>query len=213
MNCDKKDLLLYAVTDRAWLGDKTLSWQVEESLKGGATMIQLREKHLDHEHFLKEAKEIKELCRKYQVPFLINDDVDLAVEVDADGVHVGQHDMEAGEVRKKIGPNRILGVSAQTVEQALLAQQAGADYLGVGAVFPTGTKDDADAVSIQTLGEICRAVSIPVVAIGGIGQHNVMQLTGSGICGIAVVSAIYAQPDIQNAASTLHALAKEMVER
>lgn len=213
MNCDKKDLLLYAVTDRAWLGDKTLSWQVEESLKGGATMIQLREKHLDHEHFLKEAKEIKELCRKYQVPFLINDDVDLTVEVDADGVHVGQHDMEAGEVRKKIGPNRILGVSAQTVEQALLAQQAGADYLGVGAVFPTGTKDDADAVSIQTLGEICRAVSIPVVAIGGIGQHNVMQLAGSGICGIAVVSAIYAQPDIQNAASTLHALAKEMVER
>ena len=213
MNCDKKDLLLYAVTDRAWLGDKTLSWQVEESLKGGATMIQLREKHLDHEHFLKEAKEIKELCRKYQVPFLINDDVDLAVEVDADGVHVGQHDMEAGEVRKKIGPNRILGVSAQTVEQALFAQQAGADYLGVGAVFPTGTKDDADAVSIQTLGEICRAVSIPVVAIGGIGQHNVMQLAGSGICGIAVVSAIYAQPDIQNAASTLHALAKEMVER
>ncbi|WP_277256034.1 thiamine phosphate synthase [Negativibacillus massiliensis] len=213
MNCDKKDLLLYAVTDRAWLGDKTLSWQVEESLKGGATMIQLREKHLDHEHFLKEAKEIKELCRKYQVPFLINDDVDLAVEVDADGVHVGQHDMEAGEVRKKIGPNRILGVSAQTIEQALLAQQAGADYLGVGAVFPTGTKDDADAVSIQTLGEICRAVNIPVVAIGGIGQHNVMQLAGSGICGIAVVSAIYAQPDIQNAASTLHALAKEMVER
>lgn len=213
MNCDKKDLLLYAVTDRAWLGDKTLSWQVEESLKGGATMIQLREKHLDHEHFLKEAKEIKELCRKYQVPFLINDDVDLAVEVDADGVHVGQHDMEAGEVRKKIGPNRILGVSAQTVEQALLAQQAGADYLGVGAVFPTGTKDDADAVSIQTLGEICHAVNIPVVAIGGIGQHNVMQLAGSGICGIAVVSAIYAQQDIQNAASTLHALAKEMVER
>ena len=213
MNCDKKDLLLYAVTDRAWLGDKTLSWQVEESLKGGATMIQMREKHLDHEHFLKEAKEIKELCRKYQVPFLINDDVDLAVEVDADGVHVGQHDMEAGEVRKKIGPNRILGVSAQTVEQALLAQQAGADYLGGGAVFPTGTKDDADAVSIQTLGEICRAVNIPVVAIGGIGQHNVMQLAGSGICGIAVVSAIYAQPDIQNAASTLHALAKEMVER
>lgn len=213
MNCDKKDLLLYAVTDRAWLGDKTLSWQVEESLKGGATMIQLREKHLDHEHFLKEAKEIKELCRKYQVPFLINDDVDLAVEVDADGVHVGQHDMEAGEVRKKIGPNRILGVSAQTVEQALLAQQAGADYLGVGAVFPTGTKDDADAVSIQTLGEICHAVNIPVVAIGGIGQHNVMQLAGSGICGIAVVSAIYAQTDIQNAASTLRALAKEMVER
>ena len=190
MNCDKKDLLLYAVTDRAWLGDKTLSWQVEESLKGGATMIQLREKHLDHEHFLKEAKEIKELCRKYQVPFLINDDVDLAVEVDADGVHVGQHDMEAGEVRKKIGPNHILGVSAQTVEQALLAQQAGADYLGVGAVFPTGTKDDADAVSIQTLGEICRAVNIPVVAIGGITREDIPSLKASGLSGIALSGGI-----------------------
>ena len=197
MNCDKKDLLLYAVTDRAWLGDKTLSWQVEESLKGGATMIQLREKHLDHEHFLKEAKEIKELCRKYQVPFLINDDVDLAVEVDADGVHVGQHDMEAGEVRKKIGPNRILGVSAQTVEQALLAQQAGADYLGSGAVFGTSTKADAKPMELELFQEICESVTIPVVAIGGINADNVLRLKGRKMAGAAVVSGIFACEDIE----------------
>ena len=209
----KEDLLLYAVTDRHWLNGETLYSQVEKTLEGGTTFVQLREKELDEAHFLKEAKEIKELCARYRVPFVINDNVDIALEMDADGVHVGQSDMEADDVRAKLGPDKIIGVSAQTVEQALLAQQAGADYLGVGAVFPTGTKDDADAVSIQTLGEICHAVSIPVVAIGGIGQHNVMQLAGSGICGIAVVSAIYAQPDIQNAASTLHALAKEMVER
>ena len=178
MRCDKKDLLLYAVTDRAWLGDKTLAWQVEESLKGGATMIQLREKHLDEDTFQAEALELQALCRRYGVPFLINDDVELAVAVNADGVHVGQHDMEAGQVREKIGPDKILGVSAQTVEQALRAQAAGADYLGVGAVFPTGTKDDADAVSYDTLKAICRAVDIPVVAIGGIGAHNVQALAG-----------------------------------
>ena len=192
MRCDKKDLLLYAVTDRAWLGDKTLAWQVEESLKGGATMIQLREKHLDE---------------------VINDDVELAVAVNADGVHVGQHDMEAGQVREKIGPDKILGVSAQTVEQALRAQAAGADYLGVGAVFPTGTKDDADAVSYDTLKAICEAVDIPVVAIGGIGAHNVQALAGSGICGIAVVSAIYGQPDIQQAAHTLLLKTQEMISK
>ena len=213
MRCDKKDLLLYAVTDRAWLGDKTLAWQVEESLKGGATMIQLREKHLDEDTFQAEALELQALCRRYGVPFLINDDVELAVAVNADGVHVGQHDMEAGQVREKIGPDKILGVSAQTVEQALRAQAAGADYLGVGAVFPTGTKDDADAVSYDTLKAICEAVDIPVVAIGGIGVHNVQALAGSGICGIAVVSAIYGQPDIQQAAHTLLLKTQEMISK
>ena len=146
----------------------------------------------------------------YGVPFLINDDVELAVAVNADGVHVGQHDMEAGQVREKIGPDKILGVSAQTVEQALRAQAAGADYLGVGAVFPTGTKDDADAVSYDTLKAICAAVSIPVVAIGA---HNVQALAGSGICGIAVVSAIYGQPDIQQAAHTLLLKTQEMISK
>ena len=213
MRCDKKDLLLYAVTDRTWLGEKALVQAVEESLKGGVTMVQLREKHLDEETFRREALDLQALCRRYGVPFLINDDVELAAAVNADGVHVGQHDMEAGQVRAKIGPDKLLGVSAQTVEQALKAQAAGADYLGVGAVFPTGTKDDADAVSYDTLKAICEAVDVPVVAIGGIGTHNVEALAGSGICGIAVVSAIYAQPDIQQAARTLLRKTQEMVSQ
>ena len=211
-NCDKKDLLLYAVTDRTWLGDETLYQQVEKTLKGGATFIQLREKHLDDTAFLEEAVELKELCRRYHVPFVINDNVEIALKMDADGVHVGQSDMEAGNVREKLGPGKIIGVSAQTVEQAVLAEQRGADYLGVGAVFPTGSKDDADDVSHETLKAICEAVSIPVIAIGGISRNNVMELAGSGICGIAVISAIFAQPDIEAATKELRTLTEEMVE-
>lgn len=203
MKCDKKDLLLYAVTDRSWLGGDTLYSQVEAAIKGGVTFVQLREKELDQEHFLEEAKEIKELCRKYKIPFVINDNVDIALAMDADGVHVGQSDMEAGDVRAKLGPNKIIGVSAQTVEQALLAEARGADYLGVGAVFHTGSKADADDVSHETLKEICRAVHIPVIAIGGISRENVSELAGSGICGIAVISAIFAAADIEEAAKKL----------
>ena len=209
MRFDKKDLLLYAVTDRSWLGSHTLYQDVEAAIKGGATFIQLREKNLDEAHFLEEAKEIKELCKKYQVPFVINDNVDIALAMDADGVHVGQSDMEAGAVREKLGPDKIIGVSAQTVEQALLAEQKGADYLGVGAVFPTGSKDDAVEVSHETLKAICEAVKIPVIAIGGISTGNVMELSGSGICGIAVISAIFAKPDIEAAAKEL----KEQTEK
>lgn len=211
MRCDKQDLLLYAVTDRSWLGEESLYSQVEKALKGGATFVQLREKELDKEHFLEEAKEIKELCKRYQVPFVINDNVEIAQEADADGVHVGQTDMEAGDVRAKLGPDKIIGVSVQTVEQALLAQERGADYLGVGAVFPTGSKADADEVSHETLKAICAAAEIPVIAIGGISTDNVRRLSGSGICGIAVISAIFAKEDIENAAKELKALAKEMV--
>ena len=212
MKCDKKDLLLYGVTDRSWLGERTLYSAVEQSILGGVTMVQLREKDLEKEEFQKEARQIQELCKKHQVPFLINDNVELAVEIEADGVHVGQHDMEAGQVRRKIGPDKILGVSAQTVEQALKAQAAGADYLGVGAVFPTGTKDDADAVSLDTLKAICQAVDIPVVAIGGIKESNIQALKGSGICGVAVVSAIYAKEDPQAAAAGLRKLTEEAVQ-
>ena len=211
-NCDKKDLLLYAVTDRSWLGNETLYQQVEKALKGGATFIQLREKHLDDAAFLEEAVELKELCHRYHVPLVINDNVEIALKMDADGVHVGQSDMEAGNVREKLGPDKIIGVSAQTVEQAVLAEQRGADYLGVGAVFPTGSKDDADDVSHETLKAICEAVSIPVIAIGGISRNNVMELAGSGICGIAVISAIFAQPDIEAATKELRTLTEEMVE-
>lgn len=157
-NTTKEELLLYGVTDRAWLNGETLYSQVEKALKGGATFMQLREKKLDEESFLKEAIEIKELCRKYNVPFVINDNVDIALEMDADGVHVGQSDMEALDVRAKLGPDKIIGVSAQTVEQAILAEKHGADYLGVGAVFPTGSKDDAEEVTFETLKAICQAV-------------------------------------------------------
>ncbi len=213
MKLDKKDLLLYAVTDRHWLGDRTLSEVVKESLDGGATWIQLREKHLDREHFLKEAVELKQLCARYHVPFVINDNVEIALETDADGVHVGQSDMEAGDVRAKLGPDKIIGVSAQTVEQAVLAEQRGADYLGVGAVFPTGSKDDAVDVPIDTLKEICRAVRIPVIAIGGITAENTPILAGTGICGIAVISAIYGQKNIPEATKKLRAVAGEMVSK
>ena len=187
MKCAKENLLLYAVTDRHWLDGRTLKEVVLESLEGGVTMLQLREKHLDEAHFLEEAKELQALCRSRHVPFLINDNVEIALAMDADGVHVGQSDMAAGDVRKKLGDDKIIGVSAQTVEQALLAEKAGADYLGVGAVFPTSSKDDANEVSYETLKAICSAVSIPVVAIGGITQENVHQLAGSGICGAAVI--------------------------
>ena len=213
MKCDKKDLLLYAVTDRSWLGEQTLYEQVEEALKGGATFVQLREKELDDDTFLAEAIEIQELCKKYNVPFVINDNVEIAIKMNADGVHVGQSDMEAGDVRALLGEDKILGVSAQTVEQAILAEQRGADYLGVGAVFHTGSKADADDVSHETLKAICEAVSIPVVAIGGIGKHNVLKLSGSGICGIAVISAIFAAEDITSATAELKALTEQAVAK
>lgn len=211
MKCDKKDLLLYAVTDRSWLKGETLYNQVEKTLKGGATFVQLREKTLDNETFLTEAKEIKKLCRQYQVPFVINDNIEIAIAMDADGIHVGQSDMEAGNVREKLGPDKIVGVSAQTVEQAILAEQKGANYLGVGAVFHTGSKSDADEVSHETLKAICEAVRIPVIAIGGIGKDNVLQLSKTGICGIAVISALFAQPDIERATADLKELTTKMV--
>ena len=179
MNCNRSQLLLYAVTDRSWLGEETLYRQVEKVLKGGGTFVQLREKELDHEVFLEEAIKIKKLCEQYHVPFVINDDVNIALATNADGVHVGQSDMEAGNVRKLIGEDRILGVSVQTVEQALMAERCGADYLGVGAVFPTGSKSDAEEVSHAALKAICDAVSIPVVAIGGINNNNVRRLAGN----------------------------------
>lgn len=212
MKCDKKDLLLYAVTDRRWLGGRRLVDRVEEALKGGVTFVQLREKDLDEERFLEEAKEIKELCRRYQVPFVINDNVDIAQAVDADGVHVGQSDMEAGDVRARLGQDKIIGVSAQTVEQALLAESRGADYLGVGAVFATGSKADASEVDHETVKAICQAVHIPVIAIGGITRENVGALAGTGVCGAAVISAIFAQEDVEEETRKLKEAVRCMVE-
>lgn len=213
MKCDKKTMLLYAVTDRSWTREQTLMQQVEAALKGGATCIQLREKEMSDADFLAEAIEMKELCSRYGVPLIINDNVEVAVKSGADGVHVGQRDMEASQVRKRIGNSMILGVSAQTVSQALLAEENGADYLGVGAVFSTSTKTDAREVSHQTLKEICQAVSIPVCAIGGISRDNLLQLKGSGADGVALVSAIFSSSDIETECRTLRALSQEMISK
>lgn len=212
MKLDKKDLLLYLVTDRTWLNGASLADQVNTCIQNGASFIQLREKNLSHDAFLKSAQELSAICKRHNVPFVINDDVALALEVDADGVHVGQSDMVAGNVRAMLGDDKILGVSAQTVEQARAAEAAGADYLGVGAVFNTTTKLDASDVSFDTLRDICNAVSIPVIAIGGISADNVSLLAKSGICGIAVISAILAQPDIAMATRTLRKKTEEMVK-
>lgn len=213
MKFDKKSMLLYAITDSKWIGKQTLYEQVELAIKGGVTCVQLREKHLDKEHFLKEAISIRELCKRHNILFIINDNVDIAIECGADGVHVGQNDMNALEVRERIGKNMILGVSAHNVAEAIQAEKNGADYLGVGAVFSTSTKSDASVLSHETLKQICNTVSIPVVAIGGINKKNIHMLSGSGIDGIAVISAIFSSNDIENEAKQLHLLSENMIKQ
>jgi thiamine-phosphate pyrophosphorylase len=212
MKFDEKNLLLYVVTDRSWTQCESLNDQVEMAIHGGATMVQLREKELDEEQFYQEARELKKLCEKYHVPFLINDRADIAQAVDADGVHVGQKDKNAAEVRRLIGRNKILGVSVQTMEQALQARKDGADYLGVGAVFHTDTKADADFVTPEVLHEICMESGLPVVAIGGITEKNVEMLSESGIAGIAVISAVFSQPDIEKAATMLRSKSERVIK-
>ena len=208
----KDQLRLYAVTDSRWLGEgETLSSRVAAAIRGGATFVQLREKEMQGEKLLSLAREIGALCRGMGVPFVVDDDAEIAALAGADGVHVGQSDESAAEARRRIGPDKILGVSAQTVEQALEAERNGADYLGVGAVVPTGSKDDADAVSLDTLKAICNAVHIPVVAIGGIGIKNVVALRGTGISGVAVISALFAREDTEAAARELLCAVEEIV--
>lgn len=211
MKCDKKHMLLYAVTDRAWTKEQTLSQQVEQALKGGVTCVQLREKDMSDTEFLQEAREILSLCRQYQVPFIVNDNVEVAIACGADGIHIGQEDMAAGEVRRRIGEDMILGVSVHTVEEAQEAVRNGADYLGLGAVFPTSTKIDVDQMPNETLRAICDAVDVPIVAIGGINRGNIGKLAGSGVDGAALVSAIFSAADIEAACRELRELSEEMV--
>ena len=192
----KFDLLLYAVTDRAWTGEKSLEQQIEEAIKAGVTLVQLREKNMAEADFIKEARRVKALTSRYRIPLIINDNVEVALASGADGVHVGQGDLDAVKVREMLGQDKILGVTAKTVEQALRAQDQGADYLGSGAVFGSATKTDACPMTMERLREITAAVSIPVVAIGGINQANIMELAGSGVAGIAVVSGIFGAEDI-----------------
>ena len=213
MKCDKDTLLLYAVTDRAWTGGQPLARQVEAALQNGATCLQLREKALDPAAFREEARQMTLLCGRYGVPLIINDNVEVALACGAAGVHLGQQDMPIAQARRMAGPDLILGASAHTVQEALEAQAAGADYLGVGAVFSTSTKADASPLSLTTLREICAAVSIPVVAIGGITETNLLQLTGCGAAGVAVVSAIFGAPDPGAATARLVRLARQMTGR
>lgn len=212
MKVNRQAMLLYIVTDRTWLGKNSMLKQLEDAIKAGATFVQLREKNMAFQEFVQEAEEIKKLTDAYGVPFVINDNIEVALAVNADGVHIGQSDMSAQDVRALIGKDKIMGVSAVTVEQALLAEQCGADYIGVGAVFATSTKLDADTVTYDVLRQICQAVSIPVVAIGGICEENILQLKGSGIHGVAVISAIFAKEDIGKATEKMHSLALQVVE-
>jgi thiamine-phosphate pyrophosphorylase len=205
-------MLLYAITDKMWLNGRSFYDDVEEALKGGVTMLQLREKELDDEAFLKETMKIKKICKKYNVAFIINDNVEVAIKCDADGIHVGQSDMDLLNVRARLGKNKIIGVSAQTVKQAVLAEKNGADYLGVGAVFTTATKEDADYVTYETLKDICNNISIPVCAIGGISDNNIYKLKGSGIDGVALISAIFEAKNIKEECEKLKVLSEEMVK-
>ena len=211
MKIEGVKLRLYAVTDRAWAADEdALMDQIAAAIDGGAGIVQLREKHLDHDAFLKEAQRFVALCREKGVVSIINDAVDIAAAVGADGVHVGQSDLAAGRAREVLGPDKLIGVSAHSVEEALAAQAAGADYLGVGAAFVTGTKADAAPISRDTIRAITAAVDIPVVAIGGISRDNVTELAGCGLDGVAVVSAIFAQKDVKTAAKELYALSESI---
>lgn len=212
MRFDKKYAILYAVTDRAWIGKQNLYEQVESALKGGATCVQLREKNLDEELFLEEAIKIKSLCKKYGIPFLVNDNVDIAIKCEADGVHVGQEDTAISKVRKLVGDKMIIGVSVQNINEALESIKNGADYLGVGAMFSTSTKLDANVIPFENLKSICNAVNIPVVAIGGIGKNNIMKLAGSGVNGVALVSAIFGAKNIEVECRELRGLSEQMIK-
>ncbi|MDY5103721.1 MAG: thiamine phosphate synthase [Agathobacter sp.] len=212
MRLEKDRLLLYAVTDRSWTGQQSLYEQIEEALKGGVTMVQLREKQLSEDELVAEAIQIKELCHRYEVPLIINDNVDAALKSGADGVHVGIEDAPVSEIRRRAGDDFIIGATAKTTEQAKAAEAAGADYLGVGAVFPSPTKKNAIRITPQDLREICGSVAIPAVAIGGITGDNVSEIKGGGMAGVAVVSAIFAAQDIQKAAAELKRKVKAMVE-
>ena len=212
MEFSPSNLLLYAVTDRAWVGKKTLLEQIEEVLRGGVTLLQLREKNLPEEEFLKEAIQVKELCHRYNVPLIINDNVDVAEKSGADGVHVGIEDAPVGEIRRRMGPDFIIGATAKTVEQAVFAERSGADYLGVGAVYPSPTKKNAIRITKEQLLEICSSVSIPAVAIGGITAENLPPLAGSGIAGAAVVSAVFGAENPETAARQLKEILKTIVK-
>ncbi len=210
MKFDRKMLRLYAVTDRSREGGQTLYEQLEDALRGGVTIVQLREKKISEEEFVAEAKEIKRLCQSYGVPLIINDNVEVALKSGADGVHVGIEDMPVAKIRKIAPRDFIVGATAKTVEQAKIAKESGADYLGVGAIFPSPTKKNAVRITREQLNEISESVSMPIVAIGGITSENLSELAGAKIDGIAVVSAIFSAENILEATAKLKARTVEL---
>lgn len=210
MKLYKENMALYAVTDRSWLKDEAISKKVEEAIKGGATFIQLREKQISKENLIKEAEAVKRITDKYKIPFVINDNVEVAIAVNADGVHIGQEDEDLVVVRNKLGPDKIIGVSAHNLKEALKAEENGADYLGVGAVFSTATKKNVINISYEEIENICSNIKIPVVAIGGISKENIIELKGRGLSGVAVVSAIFAEENIEAAAKKMLMLSKKI---
>lgn len=212
MNFTKSYLKLYAVTDRTWLKGQTLAFQIEEALKGGVTIVQLREKGLSTKAFVQEALAIKAITTRYNVPLIINDNVEVALLSDADGVHLGLDDMSVSKARTLLGPDKIIGASARTIERALEAESEGATYLGVGAIFGTTTKQDAKTITLDLLHSICLATAIPVVAIGGINEATLLQLKGLGISGVAVISSLFAKTDIYVAAQALSKLSQEVIQ-
>ncbi len=211
MKISRNDLLLYAITDRTWLNGRSLLSQVEEVLKNGATFLQLREKNLSYNELVEEAVQIKEIAARYNVPFVINDDIYAAKEAGADGVHIGQDDASYIKAREVLGDGKIIGMTAHNLREALAAQEAGADYIGTGAVFPTSTKHDTIPLPLDRLREITDNIQIPVVAIGGINHKNILSLKGSGIDGAAVISAIFAQENVGLATAEMLNLCREVV--
>lgn len=203
------DYTLYVITDRTWLSDASLAEQVAAAIEGGATVVQIREKHIPTDEYIARAREIKAVCDRYGVPLIINDSVPVAQAVGA-GVHLGASDGDIAEARRVLGPDALIGATAKTIEAAQAAERAGANYLGSGAVFGSTTKTDAKPMTIAQFSEICKAVSIPVVAIGGVSASNARELAGAGMAGLCVISAVFAQPDVRAAAQTMRALAEEV---
>ena len=210
MKISADKLRLYAVTDSAWLNGRSLAEVVREAIEGGATVVQYREKNKGYEDMLKEAREVCAVCREYGVPFIMNDSVEIAMAVDADGVHLGLDDGDLKAARELLGEGKIIGASTHNVQEALSAQAQGADYLGCGAVFGSTTKTDISSITPEILAQVTSAVQIPVVAIGGINRDNISMLNGCSLAGAAVVSAIFAQKDIRAAAKEMRALAEKL---
>ena len=211
MKFTKESLKLYVITDRSWIGNRSMPEEVEKTLKSGATCLQIREKNISYDEYVSKSIELRKICNKYNVPFIVNDNIEVALASGADGVHVGQKDILNKNVRSIIGSDKILGISANSIELAIAAEKAGADYIGVGSIQLSPTKGESKILSTEYVNEICNTVSIPVVAIGGINEQNILRLKGIGIAGVAVISAVFGKEDVAEATYKLRKLVDEYI--